>query len=146
MAVVAMILVIGGGVFAYSTYKQNRPYPVWVPLPLNPELTGEKRQEIVKELKVKLAENEILVQVSKDLGLTGKLKLPSDEDAAREIAKRLFVKLGETSSPMGGTVPSINIGVTGKTKEKAVSEEIAMRLMEDVWKILGIKPTPRKDR
>jgi hypothetical protein len=67
IGVVTMALMLGGGVFAYSAYKQNRPHPMWVPLPLNPALPGEKRLEI------------------------------------------------------------------------------AMRLMQDVWKFLGIKPPPPKD-
>ncbi len=48
--VVAMMLMLGGGVFAYSTYKQNRPHPMWIPLLLNPALPGEKRQEIAMRL------------------------------------------------------------------------------------------------
>ena len=41
--------------------------------------------------------------------------------------------------------PSIHIGVNGKGKESEVSGEIAMRLMDDVWKILGIKPPAKKE-
>lgn len=61
MGVVAMMLMLGGGVFAYSTYKQNRPHPMWVPLPLNPALPGEKRQEILKELTAKLKDEALLL-------------------------------------------------------------------------------------
>ena len=43
-----------------------------------------------------------------------------------------------------GKVPAIHIGVKGKAKESEVSGEIAMRLMDDVWKILGIKPPKKK--
>jgi hypothetical protein len=145
MGVVAMMLMLGGGVFAYSTYKQNRPHPMWVPLPLNPALPGEKRQEILKELTAKLKDEALLLQVSKDLELPRKLHLRSDEEAAREVSKRLFVKLGDVVTPMGGTAPSLNVGVSGKAKDAGISGEIAMRLMQDVWKILGIKPPPRKD-
>ena len=143
--VVAMVVMLGGGYFAYSTYKQNRPHPMWVPLPLNPALPGEKRQEIIKDLTAKLKDEALLIQVSKDLELPRKLKLRSDEEAAREISKRLFVKLGEMPAPMGGTAPSLNVGVSGKAKDAGISGEIAMRLMRDVWKILGIKPAPEKD-
>lgn len=143
MGVVAVMLVLGGGVFAYWTYKQNRPNPVWVPLPINPGVPDKKRQEIATDLKAKLGRPEILIQVSKDLGLAKKMNLASDNKVADELARRLFVKVGEAASPMG-RVPSINIGVTGKNKEKEVSGEIAMRLMEDVWKILGIKAPSRK--
>jgi hypothetical protein len=43
-----------------------------------------------------------------------------------------------------GKVPAIHIGVHGKRKESALSGKIAMRLMDDVWPILGIDPPPQK--
>ncbi len=42
-----------------------------------------------------------------------------------------------------GKVPAIHIGLTGKRKEREVSGAVAMRLMDDVWKILGIKAPPK---
>lgn len=142
---VAMLLVLGGGGFTYKAYKQNRPQPIWVPLPLNPELPAEKRTEIAAELKKSLMKPEVLLQVSKDLGLPKILGLPTDEAAANEIAQRMFVEVGEATAPTGGTVPSINIGIKGKRKDTEVSGKIAMRLMQDVWKTLGIKPPPQKE-
>jgi hypothetical protein len=65
--------------------------------------------------------------------------LRSDEQCARELADRLFVRSGDADTPMG-KVPAILIGVNGKRKEREVSGEIAMRLMDDVWEILGIDP------
>jgi hypothetical protein len=140
-----MALLFGGGLFAYYTYKQNRPAPVWVPLPIRADLEIAKRDEIISDLKTKLLDKEILLAVSKDVGLAKKWNLESDEEGAREIGSRLFVKAGEADTPMGGKVPAIHIGVTGKRKERAVSGEIAMRLMEDVFEILGIKPPPKKE-
>jgi hypothetical protein len=140
--VVAMMLFLGGGYFAYRAYQQNRPHPVWVPLPINPELETAKRDEIIKGLLGKLKEPELLKNVSKDLGLSQKWSLPSDEECAKEIARRIFVRPGDADSPMG-PVPAIHIGLSGKEKESKVTGEIAMRLMDDVWKILGIKP-PKK--
>ena len=141
--VVVMMLFFGGGFYAYRTIKQNRPHPVWVPLPINPETPSAEGQRIAKELKEKLSDKDLLIQVSKDIGLPAKMGLANDSDAADELRSRLFVKVGEADSPMG-KVPSINIGVSGKAKEKDVSGEIAMRLMKDVWKILGIKPPEPK--
>lgn len=137
------MLLGGGALYAYYSYRQSRPYPVWVPLPLNPRLPAEKRDQIVTDLREKLRERALLVQVSKDVGLTAKWRLASDEAGATELGKRLFVDAGEADSPMG-KVPSINIGVHGNKKERVVSGEIAMRLMDDVWKILGIKNPPKK--
>ncbi|NQX02923.1 hypothetical protein HQ447_19875 [bacterium] len=142
--VVAVLLVLGGGGIAYKNYKQNRPHPVWVPLPINPELPGEKRTELARELKAKLEKPALLLQVSKDLNLPQALGVATDEAAASEVAGRLFVTVGEADSPAGGKIPSINIGVKGKDKEQVVSGKIAMRLMQDVWKILGIKPPAQR--
>ncbi|MES2439121.1 MAG: hypothetical protein V4584_08635 [Verrucomicrobiota bacterium] len=143
VGVVAVMLAIGGGGFAYWTYKQNRPAPIWVPLPINSEVSDEKRAEIAKELKEKLQKPEILIPLSKELDLAKRWNLASPEEAAAEIRKRLFVDLGTADSPMG-RVPSINIGVRGPRKETDISGKIALRLMQDVWKMLGIKPPAEK--
>jgi hypothetical protein len=136
-----MMLVVGGGGFAYWTYRQNRPTPVWVPILVNTELDPAKHEELSKDLKTKLMTPEFLLQVSKDLQLASKWQLPSDQAAAEEIAKRLFVRVGEADTPTG-RVPSINVGLNGPKKDFALSGEIAMRMMKDVWKMLGIKPPP----
>ncbi|MEO5712082.1 MAG: hypothetical protein ABIT37_01220 [Luteolibacter sp.] len=143
VGVIAMAMVFGGGLFAFRTYKQNLPYPVWVPLPINPELSTERQDAIAKDLKAKLLDHRILVQVSKDVGLKSEWQLASDEQCADELAKRLFIRLGDTNTKMG-RVPTVNVGVNGKTKERGVSEKVAVRLIKDVYKILGIDPPPAK--
>jgi ribosomal protein L39E len=142
LGVVAMVLAIGGSAFGYRAIKQNRPAPIWVPLAMNTELPYEKRREIAKELKLKLEQKEVLLQVCKDLSLAQEWQLPSNEAAAEELGKRLFVDLGDMDTPTG-KVPSVNVGVRGKLKEKDTSGKIAMRMMDDVWKILGIEPPPK---
>lgn len=139
-----MMLFLGGTYFAYKTFQANRPHPVWVPLPINPELEIAKRDEIIRNLHEKLIAKEVLEKVSKDLGLVRKMNLPSDADCAKELGKRIYVKAGEADTAMG-KVPAIHIGLTGKAKESAMSGEIAMRLMDDVWKILGIKPPAKRE-
>lgn len=136
------MLMFGGAIYAYSNYKQNRPQPMWVPLPLNHELPEEKRQEVAKDLKTKLAEDAVLLQVSKDLGLPAKMEVGSDAEVVTKLRERLFVDVGEAEGPMG-RVPSINIGVRGKVRDMELSGQIATRLMDDVWKILGVKPPPK---
>ena len=141
---VVMLLFLGGGYYGYRTYKQNRPHPVWVPLPIRADLEAVERDKVIKNLKEKLSDQTLLVGVSKDVGLVKKWNMPSDEVCAKEIGNRLFVRSGDAATPMGN-VPAIHIGVNGKSKESAVSGEIAMRLMNDVWKILGIKPPAKPD-
>lgn len=145
--VVAVLLIGGmgvGGLFAYRSYKQNLPAPIWVPMPINPELPADKRDEVIDKLKTELEQPERLAKVSKDVGLVAKWGLPTDEACAAELGKRMFVRAGDMDTPMG-KVPAIHIGLTGKRKEREVSGEVAMRLMEDVWKILGIDPPKRKE-
>lgn len=134
-----MILAVGGGGFAYWNHRQNRPNPVWVPLFINRELAEDKRREAAIELKEKLSKPEILNKISKELQLAQKWKLSSDEAAAQEIAKRLFVKVGEADTA-AGKVPSFNIGIDGTKREITISGEIAMRLMKDVLILVGNKP------
>jgi hypothetical protein len=145
IAAVAMALLMGGGAYGYRLIKQNRNQPMWVPLPINPELTGEKRDEIAKDLESKLKTEEKMLQVSKDLKLAEAWGLPSAEEAAKLLKRRVFVKVGETTSDTNTVVPSINFGVLGKAKEKELSGKIAMRLMDDVWELVGVKPPPKKD-
>jgi len=141
IGVTAIIFVIGGGGFAFWQMKQNRPQPIWIPLPINAGLPLEQRDAMVKQLKTDLSKKDRLVQISKDLGLTRKLHLATDDDVAVVLSQRLFVKVGEVTKSTG-TIPTVDIGVDGVRKEAKVSEEIAKRLLQDVWKILGVKPPP----
>ena len=133
-SLIVLVLLIGGVGFGYWTYRQNRPYPIYVPLKVNPDTSTTKREEIAKSLKAKLSESELLLKVSKDVGLKAKWHLASDEAGAAEIRKRLFVRVAETT---------IDIGVEGKKKEKTVSGAIVSRLMEEVRKIIGLPAPPK---
>ena len=139
-----MMLFLGGSYFAYRNYKQNRPHSMWVPLPIRADLEMAKRDQIIKDLKAKLSTPEILLQVSKDMGLSAKWNLPSDEECAQELGRRLFVRPGDAETP-AGKVPAIHIGVSGKLKDSEISGQIAMRLMDDVRDILGIKLPAKSD-
>jgi len=135
-----MVLAAGGLAAGYKfVYKPNRPNPIWVPLQIREEVEMAERQKIVKELTKKLSEPQVLDSVSKDLGLAAKWNLPSNEEAAKELGRRLFVRTGETLTPDGAPAPAILVGVNGKLKEVEQSKEIAMSLMKDVFEILGIK-------
>lgn len=140
---VAMMLCMVGAYSAYRSYKQNRPNPIWVPLPINPELPVAERDETIKQLLTKLQDPAILEKVSADLNLTQKMELPTDQEVAAELSKRLFVRAGDMDTPMG-KVPSIHIGMNGKVKESKLAGEICVRLMDDVWALLGIEPPARK--
>lgn len=142
VALVGAILFGLGGGYALWTYRENRPRKVWVPLALNETFPAEKRDELAGEIKKKLLEDATLAEVVKDTGLTAKLGLSSDSEATEEVRKRLFVEVGEADVPNSmppKRVPSINIGLNAQRKSYDAFGEVAMRLMEDVWKMLGIK-------
>ncbi|NJM36587.1 MAG: hypothetical protein HC845_01220 [Akkermansiaceae bacterium] len=143
LGVVAMMLVLGGGAFGYWTLRQNRPHPVYVPMPMNEKLSIQQRTDTMKEVRAKLGSKEILSKVSKDLDLVNKLNVFSEDAAVIELENRLMVELGSTANQSGGSAPTLNVGVTGVRKDKEISEKIAMRLMEEVMKISGIEP-PKK--
>jgi hypothetical protein len=141
VAVMVLVVLLAGGLAAgYKlVYKPNRPNPIWVPLQIREDVEMAERQKIVKELTKKLSEPKILEGVSKDLDLAAKWKMASNEEAAKEVGRRLFVRTGETLTPDGAPAPAILVGVNGKLKEVEQSKEIAMRLMKDVFEIVGIK-------
>ena len=141
----AVIVVLAAGGWAAYSYKQNKPNPIWVPLPLNPELPETNRQAMATQLNERLHERPLLEAVSNDLGLGRQWNLGSDANAATELGNRLFVKVGEVPTNLGSG-PALHIGLTGKRKERQLTEQIVMRVMQDVWKILGIKPPPNKPR
>lgn len=134
-----MMLLLGGGAFAWWNHKQNLPSPMWVPLPIRNGLGDDDRDKVVRDLREKLQAPEVLAGVTRDLDLRTAWDMESAAQAERELAGRIFVRPGDMDSPMG-RVPAIHIGITGKSKESQLSGKIAVRLMDDVWKILGIEP------
>jgi len=143
VGVVAVLLLAGGGGFAYWSYRQNTPSPVWVSIPMKHELTLEQRENIAKELEEKIETPEALSKVTQDLNLTAKWQLANAEAANAELKKRIFVHTGQMSTP-SGQFSSLDVGVEGPRKEGAISKEIAQRIMHDVANILGIKPPAKK--
>jgi hypothetical protein len=145
--IVLGVLVLGllgaGSRFGYREYLRNKHAPVWVPMPINAELTLEKRTEICDELKERLLDEDLLMKVVKDTGAAAKWELASDEAAVVEISKRLFVRSGSMKSATG-SVPAIHVGLNGKGREREVLGAVATRLMKDVFKILGIEESKRE--
>lgn len=139
IALVGAILFGLGGGYGLWTYRQNRPQKVWVPLALNETLSPEKREELAGEIRKKLLEGPTLADAVKDTGLARKLGVSSDSEAEKEARSRFFVEVGEADLPNGTTVPSVNVGFNVQRKTFGAFGEVAMRVMKDVWKMLGIK-------
>lgn len=128
---VLLVLVVGSSAFGYRAYRQNRAiHPILLQLSLKPDASVENRAAMVKWVKQKLGEHELLVRVSKDVGLTRKLKFASDDAAASDLRKRLFVEPGETVTP-SGRVPTIDIGLDCKVKEYGVMVDVSKRISKD---------------
>jgi uncharacterized membrane protein len=139
LAAVVMALGLAGAVFGYKEYKQNRPAGMWVPLPfMNPEIPDEDRREFVKMLNEKLREPELLLRVASDIPVREAWKLGSDDEVVKEMDRRLFVEMGSAETPEG-RVPSVNIGFNGKRRETALLGQLSLRIMDDVWKIIGVE-------
>jgi hypothetical protein len=145
-------LLIGGAIFlllfgvglptACHLYKQSRPHPVWVPIPVNPEAPFGFLDETVRTLTSKLSDRDNLIRIGRRLDLKNKWEMTSDEEVADEIGNRLYVKRGEMDTPMG-SVPAIHVGFRGTNRDREISYAMIEALLPDVWKALGIEP-PKK--
>lgn len=99
---VFLVLLAGGSAFGYRAYRLNRAiHPVLLQFPVPGETTQDERNAAAKLLRHKLSEAALLAQVSRQAGLARKLNLASDESAASDLGKRLFVEVGEADLPQG---------------------------------------------
>jgi hypothetical protein len=139
----ALLLFFGVGLpTACHLYKQSRPHPVWVPIPVNPEAPFGFLDETVRTLTSKLSDRDNLIRIGRRLDLKNKWEMTSDEEVADEIGNRLYVKRGEMDTPMG-SVPAIHVGFRGTNRDREISYAMIEALLPDVWKALGIEP-PKK--
>jgi hypothetical protein len=143
IAVILGILGMGGGGFAVWTHRQNRPTPMWVPILANRDADSAWQEKVSKELRDKLSEPPRLLKICQEMQLASKWDLASDQEAVAVIGKRLFVRPGEADTE-AGRMPCVHVGMNGPRKDLKISGAVALRLVEDVWKILGIKPPAAK--
>jgi len=123
--------------------KQNRPDQQWVPLPLNPSSNVEERTRLQEGVLAYLKSEESLRRVVKDLSLQQRWNVPTEKDAINQLKSVMFVRAGEFRNPMTQeTLPTLDIGVNGKHKERALMGEIAVCLSKETRKHLGIEERP----
>jgi hypothetical protein len=110
-----------------------------VPIALRADLSMADQKKLAEQIEAKLRSDEILRAIVVDVGLQEKFKLPSEDAAVKELDRRLFVDVGSADTP-NGPVPSINIGVAGTGHERDILGEASMRIIRDVWRMIGIDP------
>lgn len=129
-----MVLLVGGGAFAYRTYRLSRPiHPVLLQFPVPAETSLDERDATAKAVGQKLRDPALLVRVSKDVGLKKKLRYATDEAAASDLGKRLFVEAGEVDTAQGRKF-AINIGLNCTVGEYNTMVEVSQHLNQ-VFKI-----------
>ena len=143
LALVGLVLLAGGGYYARKQYYAAKPAPIWVPLPLRADISMAEQEKLAKDIEDRLRMDGIMRQIAIDVDLQEKYNQPDLDAAVKELDRRIFVKVGTADSP-NGSVPSINIGVTGNGHEKAVSGETVTRMMRDVLRMMGIDPETGK--
>lgn len=143
VGVLVAILGLGGSAFGLWTYKQSRPHPMYVPIPLKDEVPAEDRKKIAEELKTRLEDSALLLKISKDLNLATEWDLPSDEAAVEALKGKLIVESVEGDISVNKP-PTLNVGLKGKKREKEFTTKVVDRLMTEVWPILGLNPPAKK--
>lgn len=134
---VGFLLLAIGGYFARKEYYNNKPSKIWVPLPVSVELLYEDQKKLADQIEEALRADDILLQVVRDAGLQEKFKQASEAEAVEDLGQRLFVEVGTADTSMG-QLPSINIGVKGRHREKPALEAASMSVIKEVWKMVGI--------
>lgn len=124
-------------------YRLRQPDKIWVPIALRADISMEEQNKIAEEIDKKLRTDEILRSVVADVGLQKKFNQPSEDAAVKELDRRLFCEVGTADTP-NGSLPSINVGVSGIRHEKKLLGDTSMRIIRDVWSILGIDPDTGK--
>lgn len=143
LGVVGLVVMFFGARYAKREYHLRQPSRIWVPLALRADFSMEDQKKLAEEINTSLRTDEILRAVVMDLNLRQKFKQPSEDAAVKELDRRLFVEVGSADTP-NGSVPSINIGVSGIGHEADLLGEASMRIIREVWRMNGIDPETGK--
>ena len=139
MGVIGLTVMFFGARYAKREYHLRQPSKIWVPIALRADISMEAQKKLTEQINTKLRTDEILRAVVMDLDLREKFNQPSEDAAVKELNRRLFVEAGSADTP-NGSVPSINVGVSGIGHESKLLGEASMRVLRDVWRIIGIDP------
>jgi hypothetical protein len=127
--------ICGGGLW---WMRQNRADQQWVPIPINPTTSAASRELMMGEIKGVLSHDHVLRRVVKDLSLQEKLGLGSEQEALDHLKGACFVREGEFTHPQTQEkIPTIDIGMNGKSKDRVVLGEVAVKLCNEARTLLG---------
>lgn len=143
IGIVIGLMGIAGAIGGYKVLKGNQKAPMWVPIVCKADAETEVLEKMVDKIHERLIEPAVLEKVCVDLKLAEKFEVGGVEQAKEVLKKRIFVKLG-THPQDGVDQTAILVGVSGKRKESELSGAIAVRMMDDVWKVLNIDPPPKR--
>jgi hypothetical protein len=143
MGVIGLTAMFFGARYAKREYHLRQPSRIWVPVALRADISMEDQKNLAMQIEEKLRTEKILRAVVMDLGLPEKFKQPSEDAAVKELNRRLFVEVGSADTP-NGSLPSINIGVAGIGHEGELLGEVSMRIIREVWLMIGINPKTGK--
>jgi uncharacterized protein YxeA len=140
VAVLILLLAGAGGIW---WKRQNGIDAQWVQMPINPASTKEEREQTMEAIRGVLLKDTVLQKVGKELDLQTRLGLKTEEETVERLKNSLFVREGEiTHALTQEKTPSIDIGVNGKSKERAILGEIAISLANETSQQLGLKDKP----
>jgi hypothetical protein len=143
LGIVGLVLMFFGAKFAWREYQLGKPDKIWVPLVLPADISMAEQEKLAGQINEGLRTDAILRKVVTEAGLQEKFGQPDEDAAVKELDRRLFVEIGTAETP-NGSLPSINVGLSGTGHEKAVLEDASIRIIKDVWLMLGIDPTSGK--
>ena len=143
LGAVGLVVMFFGALYAKREYHLRQPDKKWVPITLRADISLEDHNKIAEEIDEKLRADEILRSVVADVGLQEKFNQPSEDAAVKELNRRLFCEIGTTDTPKG-SVPSINVGISGIRHETKLLGDTSTHIARIVLKMLGIDPDTGK--
>jgi len=140
--IAGMVVMLGcvgltGGFMWLKNERANRPDRIWVPVPLNTQLSYEQHHEFAEQIRERLSSDEILTKISEEMNLRERGGFTTEEAAVIDLRSRLMCEVGEYNF-----APSLNVGFRGKSRENAMLRELTSRLMEDFQAIVSPTPAP----
>lgn len=133
LAAVVFVMILGAaGYGGYKMYMRSRTVKIEYQLDVS-GYTPEQRKSFMETLKRELGDTACLTRIARDSGFTTALQMPSDAEAAADLAKRLFVEPGTVMRASDGvSVPSVTVGVRFKGKEWRIMPAVSERLGEEL--------------